>query len=119
MDGFLLSRTQRENIVIIQQFFHEIFMNLHVSDLPELKNTNFGIMSNTITRKRNELDEWNLVNGFDTKIVDLCQILDKICLRSVCLFTRPCAFEQSNSKTQRPRWMEFGLVFYRKNHGSL
>ncbi|GBM80672.1 hypothetical protein AVEN_264185-1 [Araneus ventricosus] len=56
---FLLSRIrsiQRESIVIVKIFELEILTNLHVSDLPESENHNFGIISvcvsvNTITRK--------------------------------------------------------------------
>ncbi|GBN86886.1 hypothetical protein AVEN_130170-1 [Araneus ventricosus] len=42
--NFLLSRIQRESIVIVKKFQLEILTNLHVLDLPESEKHNFGIM---------------------------------------------------------------------------
>ncbi|GBN85499.1 hypothetical protein AVEN_129141-1 [Araneus ventricosus] len=43
--AFLLSRIQRESIVIVKKFELEILTNLHVLDIPESEKHNFGIMS--------------------------------------------------------------------------
>lgn len=62
------------------------------------------------TRKLKELEGWNFVYIFYTKIVDLCKLLDQNRQREdLSIHLSPFIFEHHNSKTQQARLIKFGI----------